>query len=120
VAGRGEALPLERCLALAGTKAFRLPGHVACRAALSLMWKLGVCAVPPDALPYIAGSYTMDTHRLREFLGDAYSDVIRYTIEEALVDSFREAAGSPQPATGSQPQVDEAPAEKTITVDSSR
>lgn len=90
VAGRGEALPLERCLALAGTKAFRLPGHAACRAALSLMWKLGVCAVPPDALPYIAGSYTMDTHRLREFLGDAYPDVIRYTIEEALVDSFRE------------------------------
>jgi hypothetical protein len=32
----------------------------------------------------------MDTHRLRDFLGDAYPEVIRYTIEEALVDSFRE------------------------------
>jgi len=90
VAGRGEALPLERCLALAGTKAFRLPGHAACRAMLGLLWKMGVCAVPPDALPYIAGSYTMDTHRLREFLADAYPEVIRYTIEEALVDSFRD------------------------------
>jgi nucleoside-diphosphate-sugar epimerase len=126
VAGRGEALPLERCLALAGTKAFRLPGHAACRATLSLLWKLGVCAVPPDALPYIAGSYTMDTHRLRDFLGDAYPEVIRYTIEEALVDSFRESAGSPQPAAGSPPQAQEAgadkplSADKPLTVDSSR
>jgi len=126
VAGRGEALPLERCLALAGTKAFRLPGHAACRATLSLLWKLGVCAVPPDALPYIAGSYTMDTHRLRDFLGGAYPEVIRYTIEEALVDSFREAAESPQPAA-SQPPVTEATAEKPLAtaekplpVDSSR
>jgi nucleoside-diphosphate-sugar epimerase len=119
VAGRGDSLPLERCLALAGTKAFRLPGNAACRATLSLLWKLGVCAVPPDALPYIAGSYTMDTHRLRDFLGDAYPEVIRYTIEEALVDSFREAGGSPQPAAGGAALV--APAtEKTMTVDSSR
>jgi nucleoside-diphosphate-sugar epimerase len=126
VAGRGESLPLERCLALAGTKAFRLPGHPACRATLSLLWKLGVCAVPPDALPYIAGSYTMSTHRLRQFLGDAYPEVIRYTIEEALVDSFREAAGGPQPAAD-QPPVTEATAEKSLAtaekplpVDSSR
>jgi nucleoside-diphosphate-sugar epimerase len=120
VAGRGEALALERCLALAGTKAFRLPGHAACRAMLSLLWKMGVCAVPPDALPYIAGSYTMDTHRLRDFLGDAYPEVIRYTIEEALVDSFSRAASSPQPAAGNQPPVPEKAAEKTLTVDSSR
>lgn len=120
VAGRGEALPLERCLALAGTKAFRLPGHALCRATLSLLWKLGVCAVPPDALPYIAGSYTMDTHRLRDFLGDAYPEVIRYTIEEALVDSFRTEASSPPPAGGSQAPVSEAVEEKTLTVDSGR
>ncbi|MDP9262713.1 MAG: NAD-dependent epimerase/dehydratase family protein [Acidobacteriota bacterium] len=120
VAGRGEALPLERCLALAGTKAFRLPGYALCRMTLSLLWKLGVCAVPPDALPYIAGSYTMDTHRLRDFLGDAYPEIIRYTIEQALVDSFREAAGSPQPAAGGQAPVTEAAAEKPLTVDSRR
>lgn len=119
VAGRGEALPLERCLALAGTKAFRLPGHAASRGMLSLLWKLGVCAVPPDALPYIAGSYTMDTHRLREFLGDDYPKVIRYTIEEALVDSFRKAS-SPQPAGRSEAPVPEAAVEKTLTVDSRR
>ena len=120
VAGRGEALPLERCLALAGTKAFRLPGYAACRAMLSLLWKLGICAVPPDALPYIAGSYTMDTHRLREFLGDAYPDVIRYTVEEALVDSFRASAGSSQPAASNPPPADETTEEKTLTVDSGR
>lgn len=114
VAGRGETLALERCLALAGTKAFRLPGHAACRAMLSLLWKLGVCAVPPDALPYIAGSYTMDTHRLRDFLGDAYPEVIRYTIEEALVDSFRKCHpersearhGGPSEVEGPLPQKD--------------
>ena len=120
VAGRGEALPLERCLALAGTKAFRLPGYAACRAMLGLLWKLGVCAVPPDALPYIAGSYTMDTHRLREFLGDAYPEVIRHTIEEALVDSFRASAGGSQPAASSPPPADETTEEKTLTVDSGR
>ena len=121
VAGRGEALPLERCLALAGTKAFRLPGYAACRAMLGLLWKLGVCAVPPDALPYIAGSYTMDTHRLREFLGDAYPEVIRYTVEEALVDSFQTVAGSSQPAVGSRPEADErTAAEKAVAADSRR
>lgn len=120
VAGGGEALPLERCLALAGTKAFRLPGHALCRATLSLLWKLGVCAVPPDALPYIAGSYTMDTRRLREFLGDAYSDVMRYTVEEALVDSFRAEASSVLPAGGSPATASEADVEKTLTVDSRR
>ena len=123
VAGGGEALPLQRCLALAGTRAFRLPGLALCRAALSLMWKLGVCAVPPDALPYIAGSYTMDTQRLRDFLGDAYPDIMRYTSEEALVDSFRAEASGPRPSIGSAAPVEpafEATTEKTMTVDSSR
>ncbi|MGH9492947.1 MAG: NAD-dependent epimerase/dehydratase family protein [Terriglobales bacterium] len=121
VAGRGESLPLERCLALAGTKAFRLPGHAACRSMLNLLWKLGVCAVPPDALPYIAGSYTLDTHRLREFLGNTYPEVIRYTIEEALVDSFATVAGSQQPAAGSQPPAGKlTAAEKALAVDSRR
>jgi nucleoside-diphosphate-sugar epimerase len=118
VAGGGEALTLERCLALARTKAFRLPGLAASRATLSLLWELGVCAVPPDALPYIAGSYTMDTHRLRQFLGDAYPEVIRYTVEAALVDSFREAGDSSQPVASRQSSAQEATAEKSVTVDS--
>jgi hypothetical protein len=52
------------------------------------MWMLGISGVPPDALPYILGSYTMDTSRLRQYLGKDYEMVIQYTISGALADSF--------------------------------
>jgi hypothetical protein len=52
------------------------------------MWKLGISGVPPDALPYILGSYTMNTLRLQKYLGQGYKTVIRYTVAEALADSF--------------------------------
>ena len=45
----------------------------------------------PEAAPYLIGSYTMDTTRLKEFLGPHYADVIRYTIEDALSDTFAPA-----------------------------
>ena len=61
------------------------------------MWKWGICAVPPEATPYITGTYLMDTERLRRFLGGEYETVIRYTIEEALADSFSKSVQ--QPAT---------------------
>ena len=35
------------------------------------------------------GSYTMDTSRLQQFLGPEYPQVIQYTTEDALKDSFR-------------------------------
>ena len=88
VAGRGDALTLRRCLELANTRAFRAPGRSGARAVLALMWKYGICAVPPEAAPYITGTYLMDTARLRRFLGAEYEKVIRYTVEEALQDSF--------------------------------
>jgi hypothetical protein len=37
----------------------------------------------------MTGSYTMDTSRLRSFLGGDYEEVIQFTIEEALEDSFK-------------------------------
>src|SRR4051794_15207957 len=59
VAGRGESLPFGECATLAAAKIIRLPGRFACRLVLELMWKVGISGVPPAALPYILGSYTM-------------------------------------------------------------
>jgi nucleoside-diphosphate-sugar epimerase len=89
VAGRGEALAFKRCAEIAGTKVMRLPGKAACRLVLSMGWKLGISSVPAAAIPYFTGTYLMDTRRLQEFLGKEYENVIRYTCEEALADSFR-------------------------------
>jgi nucleoside-diphosphate-sugar epimerase len=88
MAGRGAPISLARCFEIARTKAFRLPGKAAFRAALDLVWKLGISATPPQAAPYITGEYLMNTQRLREFLGADYESVIRYTVEEAFEDSF--------------------------------
>jgi nucleoside-diphosphate-sugar epimerase len=88
VAGRAESLPFRECAALANSKIIRLPGRFACRMVLELMWRVGVSGVPPAALPYILGSYTMKTHRLQKFLGSDYEQVIRFTITDALLDSF--------------------------------
>jgi nucleoside-diphosphate-sugar epimerase len=92
VTGRGEALTFERCAKIAGTKVTRLPGKTGCRMVLSVGWKLGISSVPAAALPYFTGTYLMDTSRLRELLGKDYEDVIRYSIEEALADSFEQGS----------------------------
>jgi len=88
VAGRGEPLTCARCLELAQAKLIRVPGKWALRAILQLIWKLGVSAIPPEALPYMTGEYLMDTERLRKFLGEDYESVIRYTIADAFADCF--------------------------------
>jgi hypothetical protein len=50
------------------------------------------------------GSYTMNTARLQAFLGSDYETVIRYSNEEALVDSFRAPAPeNEKPAALQQP-----------------
>lgn len=90
VAGRGDALSFQRCAEIAGTKVMRLPGKAACRVVLNLGWKLGISSVPAAAIPYFTGTYLMDTKRLREFLGNDYDSVIRYTCEDALADSFKD------------------------------
>jgi hypothetical protein len=46
----------------------------------------------------MVGSYTMDTTRLQELLGTDYPNVIRYTVADALADSFRASHDAPQPA----------------------
>ncbi len=92
VAGRGSTIPLRRCTELAGTRIVQVPGRLLCRWALRLAWKMGISGVPPEALPYILGSYTMDTSRLRAFLGDDYAQIIHFSVEDALADSFRPTA----------------------------
>ena len=50
-------------------QSWRLPGKAAFRLARQALWKLGIVAIPPDAAPYMMGEYTMNTDRLRKFLG---------------------------------------------------
>jgi len=88
VAGRGEPLELRRCVAIAGIEVQRVPGRTICKQALRVLWDLGVSDIPPEALPYLLGSSTMDTARLRIFLGEHYRSVIEHTCEEALAESF--------------------------------
>src|SRR5438105_1949928 len=61
VAARGEALTLAQCAEIAKAKIVRLPGKWLCKLVLRLLWRLGISGIPPDAPPYMIGSYTMDT-----------------------------------------------------------
>lgn len=88
VAGKGEALTFEKCIDMAHARLRRVPGTLAFRTVLSLMWKSGISAIPPEAWPYMTSEYIMNTERLQKFLGPAYDDVIRYTISDAYADSF--------------------------------
>lgn len=91
VAGHGEALSIQDCAQIAHAKIRRLPSRAACRMMLRMLWKAGVSSVPPEALPYMIGSYTMDTTRLQQFLGADYPRVIRYSVEDALRDCFAQS-----------------------------
>jgi len=88
VAGRGESITIQRCAEIAHATIKRAPTRGIFRSMLRLMWKFGISSIPPEALPYLIGSYTMDTTRLQQFLGPDYPRVIQYTVEEALRDSF--------------------------------
>lgn len=99
VAGRGKPLTFRRCIEMSGSKLVRLPGKASCRFALQLLWDLGVSGIPPAALPYMTGAYTMNTDRLRAFLGPDYETVMLHTVEEAFADSFKDLSkASPKPA----------------------
>jgi nucleoside-diphosphate-sugar epimerase len=87
VAGRGESITIQRCAEIANAEVKRVPRAV-CRPILGALWKWGISSIPPAALPYMIGSYTMDTSRLQTFLGEQYPQIIQYTIEDALRDSF--------------------------------
>jgi nucleoside-diphosphate-sugar epimerase len=87
VAGRGESISIQRCAEIANAQVKRVPRAV-CRPILGALWKWGISSIPPAALPYMIGSYTMDTTRLQNLLGENYPRIIQYTIEDALRDSF--------------------------------
>src|SRR5215468_1766185 len=99
VAGRGDPVTLQTCAHLAQSEIKRLPSRTLCRMVLRVLWELGISDIPPDAFPYLVGSYTMETARLRVFLGDSYHKIIHYTCEEALTEMFAGAQIHPQAAT---------------------
>lgn len=88
VAGRGESVTLARAAAIAKAKLVKLPAQWLGPVILKWLWDLGISSIPAEAMPYMIGSYTMDTTRLQQFLGSEYRHIIRYTVEEALADSF--------------------------------
>ena len=95
VAGRGGSLSIQQCAEIAHSKIVRVPKSM-CGLALRKLWEWGISSIPPDALPYMIGSYTMNTSRLQQLLGSEYDQVIKYTVQDALADSFKssEAAGA--------------------------
>lgn len=84
VAGRGPALTLGECIEISRIGTVRAPGRASCGWLLKMLWKAGVTDIPPEALPYMLGDFTMDTSRLEGFLEDDYARVIQYTSKEAL------------------------------------
>jgi nucleoside-diphosphate-sugar epimerase len=97
VPGAGQAVSLRHAAKLAKARVIRMPGRAVCRWTLQLLWRLGISGVPPEALPYMIGSYTMDSRRLRTFLGHDYEQVMQFTVEQALEDSFREPVPDNRP-----------------------
>jgi nucleoside-diphosphate-sugar epimerase len=98
VAGRGEPMTFARCIEMARAKLMRVPGRWAMRIVLQILWKRGISAIPPEAVPYMSGQYIMNTDRLKKFLGEDYDKVIRFSIADAFADSFK------APAPVSEPQ----------------
>ena len=90
VAGSGEPISIARCAEIAKARVLRLPSAWLCGRILRVMWNMGISSVPPDAFPYMCGSYTMNTERLQSLLGKDYPKVIQYSSEAALRDSFEE------------------------------
>ena len=94
VAGRGEPLTFGSCIETAKAKLVRVPGQWAMRQVLTFLWRQGISAIPPDAVPYMTGQYIMNTDRLRRFLGPEYDHVIRYSIADAFADTFKTASAT--------------------------
>ena len=90
VAARGDALEIGECARLTHAKVIRIPTRWLTQRMVQWAWDLGLSSVPPDSFPYLCGSYTMDTSRLKQYLGPAYQDVIRHTNESALMSMFED------------------------------
>jgi nucleoside-diphosphate-sugar epimerase len=92
VAGRGEPLTFSKCIDMARNKLVRVPGKLGMQLILKFLWKRGISAIPPEAVPYMTGEYIMNTDRLKKFLGEDYEKVMRYSIVDAFADSFKAPA----------------------------
>lgn len=88
VAAAGDPLTIQECANIAEAKIRRVPTRAVCAFILRSLWKRGISSVPPEALPYMIGSYTMDTTRLEKFLGQEYRQIMQHSVEEALRDCF--------------------------------
>jgi len=89
VAGRGESITISQAAQIANAKIVNVRFRWLMRKCLKFGWDIGLTSVPPEALPYMIGSYTLDTTRLKQFLGKDYEKVIQYTTTTALEDSLR-------------------------------
>jgi nucleoside-diphosphate-sugar epimerase len=94
VAGRGQPLTFAQCIEAAHAKLVRVPGKWTFQQVLRFLWKTGVSAIPPEAVPYMTGEYIMNVDRLHRFLGEDHENVIRYTIADAFADSFSSMAST--------------------------
>jgi nucleoside-diphosphate-sugar epimerase len=92
VAGHGEPLTVAQAIELTRASVTRLPTAILCRTIIRMMWKLGATSIPPDAFPYLIGSYPMDMSKLKSFLGADYEQVIQYSTAAALMESMKGVA----------------------------
>lgn len=90
VAGSGTPISIAQCAEIAQARIVKVPTRWLCAKVMALGWRCGISSVPPDAFPYMCGSYTVNTKRLCALLGSDYNNVIRYSTEAALRDSFPE------------------------------
>ncbi len=88
VAGRGDSMTFAQCIEVAHARLLRVPGQWGMHRVLRFLWNQNISAIPPDATPYMTSEYTMNTGRLKQFLGDDYERVIEKTNLEAFADSF--------------------------------
>jgi hypothetical protein len=96
-------MTFEGCIGMAQSKLVRVPGKWMMEKVLRYYWNTGVSAIPPEALPYMTSEYTMNTDRLRKFLGADYDRVMQYSIVDAFADSFKLESGvAPQQAAAVQ------------------
>lgn len=89
IAGRGDALTLQQCVAVSKAELRRVPGKWVAQHMLERRWKAGISSVPPELLPYLIEQSLLDTDRLRKFLGPDYESVIHFTNADAFSDSFK-------------------------------
>ena len=89
LAGSGPPVSFVECARMSGTPILRVPGETSVSLLLKLFWTLGLSGVPPEALPYFLGSYTMDTSRLRSELGRDYPSVIQWSSRDAIADALK-------------------------------